>query len=109
MTVKELSQKNGLTVFALPVPDAEVTGGYCGDLLSWVMGRIETGCAWITIMSNVNILAVASLANVPCIILAEGVIPDAELIKMAAEKGINMLGSINPAYETAVTLSKILV
>ncbi len=104
MTVKELSEKNGLTVFSLPSPGEEVTGGYCGDLLSWVMGRIDSGCAWITIMSNINILAVASLSGAPCIILAEGVIPDAELIKTATEKGINMLGSGRPAYETALAL-----
>ena len=39
MTVKELSETLSLTEFALPAPDAPVTGGYAGDLLSWVMGR----------------------------------------------------------------------
>ncbi len=105
MTVKELSEKNCLKVFALPNPEENVTGGYCGDLLSWVMGRIDEGCAWITIMSNINILAVASLSGAPCIILAEGVIPDSDLINTANEKGINMLGTDKPAYETALELN----
>lgn len=109
MTVKELSQKNGLKVFSLPNPDEKVTGGYCGDLLSWVMGRINEGCAWITIMSNINILAVASLSGTPCIILSEGVIPDDDLIKTATEKGINMLGTDKPAYETALELNAALI
>lgn len=105
MTVESLSVKNGLKVFTLPSPDEEVTGGYCGDLLSWVMGRIEAGCAWITIMSNINILAVASLAGAPCVILAEGVVPDAELIKTAEAKGINLLGTDKPAFEAAIDLN----
>lgn len=52
MTVKELSHVLALTEFTLPQPEREVTGGYVGDLLSWVMGRAQAGNAWITIMSN---------------------------------------------------------
>ncbi len=37
-----------------------VPGGNCGDLLSWVMGRAGSGSAWITVMGNVNAVAVAS-------------------------------------------------
>ena len=59
MTVKELSETLSLTEFALPAPDAPVTGGYAGDLLSWVMGRASAGDCWITIMSNQNVAAVA--------------------------------------------------
>jgi hypothetical protein len=43
--------------------EKEITGGYTGDLLSWVMGRASCGNAWITIMSNINIIAVASLLD----------------------------------------------
>ena len=39
MTVKELSDALELKVFHLEEEDREIEGGYCGDLLSWVMGR----------------------------------------------------------------------
>lgn len=40
--------------------DKEITGCYIGDLLSWVMGRANSGDMWITVMSNINIVAVAT-------------------------------------------------
>ena len=72
MTVTELSKVTGLTAITLPDPEREVKGAYVGDLLSWVMGRADEGNAWITIMSNSNVAAVATLADVSCVILAEG-------------------------------------
>ena len=108
MTVKELAQKYGFIEASLPSPDREVHGGYVGDLLSWVMGRAAADNAWITIMSNVNILAVASLADVSCIILSEGVTVDEEIIATAKQKEINILSSQLPSYETAVKLSEMI-
>ncbi|MDD6021416.1 MAG: DRTGG domain-containing protein [Acutalibacteraceae bacterium] len=106
MTVNELSSGCGFKAVALPDGEKEVSGGYAGDLLSWVMGRAKEGCAWITIMSNINIIAVASLADVACIILAEGVGVDESVKKTAEEKGVNILSTELPAYETAALISK---
>ena len=81
MTVSELVKELNLTVLTnKKFDDREVKGCYVGDLLSWVMGRAEQDCAWITIMSNVNIVAVAALVDMACVILAEGVAVDAEVI-----------------------------
>lgn len=104
MTVKELSEATGYTAVTLPEPDRTINGVYIGDLLSWVMGRAEADNAWITIMNNVNVMAVATLADVACVILAEGVTLDATLQNTAEMKGINVLTSDKPAYETAVAL-----
>lgn len=87
---------------------AEITGGYVGDMLSWVMGRAKPGCAWITIMSNQNVAAVAAMADVACVILAENVAPDDTLLKHAKERGIVLLGSSLPSYELAVGLGRLL-
>ena len=73
MTVRQMTDEMQLTPLTCPDPERVVTGGYVGDLLSWVMGRARSGQAWITIMSNINTVAVASLADVACVILAEGV------------------------------------
>ena len=104
MTVKQLADAFGFTPAALPDGDREVTGVYMGDLLSWVMGRADAGDAWITIMSNLNIVAVAPLADTACIILSEGVQPDEGVAALAEQKGINLLCSPHSAYDTALLL-----
>ena len=104
MTVSELSAKCGFEAICIPDDERQVSGAYIGDLLSWVMGRANADNAWITIMSNINVIAVASLADVACVILAEGVSLDAEIVSTAKLKGVNVLKSDLPAYETAVLL-----
>ena len=93
MTVREMSEKLKLEVVCMPDGDREVSGGYAGDLLSWVMGRARSGDAWITIMSNLNIVAVATLADPSCIILSEGVRLDDTVKERAIAQGVNVLSS----------------
>lgn len=104
MTVKELIDGLSLTVFHLDDPDRPVEGGYCGDLLSWVMGRAGAGGAWLTIMSNVNVAAVAALTDVSCVILSEGVEPDPPLLDRARTQGVTLLGTELSVYDCAVRL-----
>ncbi len=104
MTVKELCSSCGFEEICMPEPEREVSGAYIGDLLSWVMGRAGFDQAWITIMSNINVIAVASLSDVACVILAEGVTLEEEIKATALQKGINVLKSSKPTYETAQLL-----
>lgn len=108
MTVKELSEQIECRVISMPDGEREITGAYIGDLLSWVMGRAKADCAWITIMSNVNTVAVATLADVSCIILAEGVTLEGDVAAVAAQKGVNVISTEMAAYEIAVRLSGII-
>ena len=108
MTVREVADKLNLTVHALPDGDREIGGVYIGDLLSWVMGRAGADEAWITIMSNRNIVAVATLADTACILLAEGVVPDEGVAQLAADKGVNLLSAPQSAYALALALSELL-
>lgn len=105
MTVKQLSEHQDFSSVTLPLPEREIKNVYIGDLLSWVMGRAQEDDAWITIMSNVNVVAVASLADTACVILAENVSLDDAVKKTAEEKGINVLSTQKSAYEMAVILS----
>ena len=93
MTVKELSEALNAVVICMPDGDREVSGGYAGDLLSWVMGRARSGDAWVTIMSNVNIIAVATLADPSCIVLSEGVTLEKEVVARANDVGVNVISS----------------
>lgn len=108
MTVKDLINTGKFSAPVLAEPEREISGVYIGDLLSWVMGNAVSDNAWITIMSNINVVAVASLLDVSCVILAEGVTLEADVIKTAEEKGINILSSNLPSYETALLLSELL-
>ncbi|MDO4608171.1 MAG: DRTGG domain-containing protein [Clostridia bacterium] len=108
MTVKELVNATGFNALCLPDPEREIEGAYVGDLLSWVMGRANADNIWITIMSNLNVIAVASLSDVACVLLSENVTLDDELIKTANEKGINVLTTSLATYEAAVKISGII-
>ena len=103
MTVQELVNAINLTILsgdgeALSRP---AEGGYCGDLLSWVMGRAPRNGVWITIMSNLNVAAVAELADIACVVLAEGVAPDPPLLERAKNDNIALLQSKEPAFALA--------
>ena len=108
MTLQELTNSLDLTVFHLAEPERAVTGAYCGDLLTWVMANAPADGAWLTIMSNVNVAAVASLTDVSCVILTEGVNPDQPLLARAQSQGVNLLGTPLSTYDCAVRLGSLL-
>ena len=108
MTVQDLADALSLTVYHLEAPDRPVTGGYAGDLLSWVLGRAGRDCAWLTIMSNQNVAAVALMADVACVILSEGVTPDQALLSRAREQEVNLLGSDKGTFALAAAVHSLL-
>lgn len=108
MTVECFAQKSGFKALCLPSAEKEIDGAYVGDLLSWVMGNANPGNLWITIMSNINIVAVATLVDVSCIILAENVSPDGEVLRVAAAKGVNILSTELKAYEAAIKIGSMI-
>jgi hypothetical protein len=107
MTVSELLQ-HGFKEVALPDPEREIDGVYIGDLLSWVMGRAQADNAWITIMSNINVIAVATLADTAVVILSEDVELPGDIVQQAVAKGINVVRTEKPSYEAAIALYELL-
>lgn len=105
MTVYDLSKNSQFNVLTMPEPEREINGVYIGDLLSWVMGKAQYDNLWITIMSNINVIAVASLSDVSCVLLAEDVTLDNEVLSTAKQKGINILSTPMSAYDVAIELS----
>ena len=108
MTVLELAAKCGYQTVCMPDPDREVSGGYAGDLLSWVMGRANSGDAWVTIMSNLNIIAVASLADPSCIVLSESVELDEGVKERAEQQGVNILKSDKDTFSVCAEIAALL-
>ena len=108
MTVNELSKHPDFAAVHIADGDRRIEGGYAGDLLSWVMGRASEGDAWVTIMSNVNIVAVCTLADPACIVLSEGVKPDDETLKRAEEQGVNIISTSLDTFEACVKIAQML-
>lgn len=84
--------------------EKEIKGMYICDLLSWVMAHAKAKSAWITIQTHVNIVAVALLAEISCIIIPEDAKLDEEAKKKADEEGIPILSFTGTSYEAAITL-----
>jgi len=86
----------------------EVSSVYCCDLLSLVMGRAPSKCAWFTVMANVNIVAVAQLAGISCIVIAEGIKPDEITLQKACENEIPIFATDLPVFEAALQINNLL-
>ena len=79
--------------------DRDVEGLNCCDLLSWVMANGKENDAWITVMTHSNILAVASLLDMSCVIVPEGIKMEEETIKKANEQDVIILGADLGSYD----------
>ena len=102
MTVRDLGEAAGFTLLCGD-GDRVLSGEvYCGDLLSVVMGRAPAGCVWVTVMGNVNSVAVAVLTDAACIVLAEGMPLAADALLRAEGKGIPVLGTGLPVFQAAM-------
>ncbi len=109
MTVNQLINTNQFQVLNEGAnPEREITVPYCCDLLSIAMGRMPAGAAWVTVMGNINTLAVATLTDAACIILAEGSKLDEPACKKAGEQGITVLLSEQPIFDAALTVYQLL-
>lgn len=75
---------------------------YIGDLLSWVMGRAHENNLWLTVMGNVNAVAVAVLADVSGIVLTESAVLDDEAKARAEIENIPVFTTDKNTYETAI-------
>ncbi|MBQ7971561.1 MAG: AraC family transcriptional regulator [Clostridia bacterium] len=105
MNVHELASACGFTYFyGEEIEGALVKGAYCCDLLSWVIGRAEETDALVTVMSNPNVIAVAVMAELPCVVFSEGVRPDERALLKAQENNVILLSSPKTSYETAVAI-----
>lgn len=108
MKIIEVCEKLGLKILVEGDSDREVTGGYCGDLLSWVMGRAQSGDCWFTVMGNINAIAVAVLADCACIVLTENAPLDDDAKARAEMQGVTVLATEENAYAMANKLGEIL-
>ena len=103
MTIQELIDSNMFQVVNVgEETERAITTPFCCDLLSIAMGRAPAGCAWVTVMGNMNTLAVATLADAACIIMAEGTALDDIAMKKAKDQEITVLATELPVFDAAL-------
>ena len=105
MTVQELIDKQIFGVVNLGDSlDRQITVPFCCDLLSIAMSKAPADSVWVTVMGNINTLAVAALCDVGCIILAEGVSLDEAARTKALQQHISVLRTEQPIFDAALSV-----
>lgn len=100
MKVQELVNKLNLKVLSGEKGlDREIEGCYVSDLLSDVMGNADAGNIWITLQTHKNVMAVASLKELSCIILVKGLTPNEDTLNQSNEEEIPILQTSMNTYE----------
>ena len=100
MTLKELMEKTGLRLLTPKASlSREVTTGYSCDLLSWVLAHGQAGMAWITVQTHMNVIAVAMLMDMSCVIIPEGIELEKATLEKAIEEEVPVFSSDKTAYE----------
>lgn len=108
MKVRELVGKGFEVVAGFNGLDRDIEGVYICDLLSWVMAHAKGKDAWITIQTHINIVAVAVLAEISCIIITEGAKLDDDAKVKADEENIPILSFQGSSYEAAIILNEMI-
>ena len=102
MTVAELKELLGAKVLNEGVDlGRQVDSAYVCDLLSWVMAKGAPGTAWVTVMNHMNVIAVATLLDMACVIIPENIEVKPETLDKAAEEEIPVLSTGKTAFEIA--------
>ncbi len=100
MKVSELQKLiDGTSLTPEVTEDKEISCGYTCDLLSWVMAHGDEGMAWVTVQTHLNVIAVAVLSDMACVVLPENIRMEEESLQKARDEGMAVLTSPLTAYE----------
>lgn len=88
--------------------EREIRGCYCGDLLSWVMSKLQADQVWLTVMGNINSIAVAVLTDCACIVLSDNASLDEDAKTKAQAMGVTVFRSEKSTFELAVRIQELL-
>lgn len=85
----------------------DITGICACDLLSHVMANSKEGEVLITVLNNINVLGVASLLDLSCVIFSYGVVVDESIIQKANDLEIPLFRSELPTAEVVLALKEL--
>ena len=102
MIVEKLVEELSLEVLAgQDQLQREISAVYCSDMLSRVMAKGKKDSLWITVQTHLNIIAVATLHEMSCIIIPEDIAVDEKTLAKAEEEQVVVLKSPMSAYDIA--------
>jgi serine kinase of HPr protein (carbohydrate metabolism regulator) len=99
MTIRQIVESLSLrTLCAKNNLDLEIQGGYASDMLSCVMAGARQGNLWVTLLTHLNVIAVAVLLEIPAIIITENAPLESAVLTKAEEEGIVVLQTPENTY-----------
>jgi len=104
MKSAELAKKLELASLTDTEKEIIIEGVYIGDLLSIVMSHAKQDYAWITIQTHINVMAVAELLDLSCIIIVENMEIETDALEKAIELDIPVFKTKESAYQVACRL-----
>ncbi|MDI3477737.1 MAG: hypothetical protein PWQ59_1262 [Thermoanaerobacterium sp.] len=108
MKVKDILNSEFTLVAGSGGIEKEISSVYVCDLLSFVMSHVKSGSAWITIQTHVNVVAVAVMTEISCIIICEGEKLDENAKVKADEENIPVISFSGTSYDAAIKLSEMI-
>ncbi len=107
MKLKQLAEELSLKTYCANEKnlDSDVLTAYCGDLLSDVMAHVPHSAAWFTVLGHLNIVAVAQLRDVACIVIVNGSEPDKNTLDKAMDQNIAVFGSPENSAQLCMKLA----
>lgn len=100
-----LSNDNFLLINNPTSLEKEMKGIFSCDLLSHVMANAKEDNVLITILNNINVLGVASLIDLSCVIFSHNTKVKDDIIKKANELDIAIIKTPLSTAETTILLS----
>jgi hypothetical protein len=86
---------------------AEVTRGYASDLLSDVLAHAPAGGLLVTLQVHLNVVAVASHADLCGVVFTCDRRPDDEVVAKAVEEGVALFATPADTFEVAGRLHEL--
>ena len=103
-TADALAKSGDFTAVHIEDADRCVEGSFATDLLSHAIGNAKSGDAWLTVLTNPNIIAPASIADVACLVICDNIEPTELLINKCETMGISLFKTELPVTDAAVKL-----
>lgn len=101
MVVNDLCERTQFDLVVKGNMNKAIEQPFCCDLLSVAMSKAPASSAWVTVMGNINTIAVASLTDAACIVLAEGMKLDVPALEKAKSENITVFYSEQSIFKAA--------
>ncbi len=105
MTTEDIAKIEGIETL-VEADGKQISGIFCGDLLSWAMGRAKEGDAWCTVMGNANTIAVATLADCACVVLCHDSVADEAFLQKANAHDVCVFKTSLAEFEASLAIAK---